>query len=104
MAKGNGNLLLKNISGHIGKELVIKQYGNKTVIARYPNMPKHKPSKIKTVYENRFKDAIIYAKAILADKVLKAKYEAKLQPGQRVYNYAISEYLLEAKCKINKKS
>jgi hypothetical protein len=36
------SLLLKNLSGHIGKELVFKRYGNKTVVAKYP---KYEPAR-----------------------------------------------------------
>ena len=32
------SLLLKDLSGQIGKEVVFKQYGNKTVVSKYPNM------------------------------------------------------------------
>jgi hypothetical protein len=99
MAKGNGNPLLQNISGHIGKEIVIKQYGNRTVITRYPHMRKRKPTALKNIYEGRFKEAIKYARSILCNKKLKQQYQAKIGPGKRVYNQAISEYLIAEKIK-----
>ncbi|HMK03550.1 MAG TPA: hypothetical protein VK489_05140 [Ferruginibacter sp.] len=93
MAKENEALLLKDIRGHIGKQIVVKQYADKTVVTKFPSMPKHKATELKAVYEGRFKEAIKYAKDILMDKNLKASYQAKLPPGKRVYNAAISEYL-----------
>ena len=36
--------LLKGLRGHIGKEIVFKKYGNKTVVTRYPDMSNVKPS------------------------------------------------------------
>ena len=97
MASGEGNLLLQNIRGHIGKELVIKQYGNKIVITKYPRIRKQKPTALKKIYEARFAAALKYARAILRNDELKKQYKARLKPGQRVYNYAISEYLKLAK-------
>ena len=42
MAFGDERVLLKGIRGKIGKQLVIKQYADKIVIARYPSMPTRK--------------------------------------------------------------
>lgn len=99
MAKANGNLLLKNFRGQIGKQLVVKQYKDKIVITSYPDMPKDKPTKLQLLYRNRFCDAVKYANNITADPVLNSKYEAKLKPGQKVVNYAIAEYLHDVKLK-----
>jgi hypothetical protein len=97
MAHGKGNFLLQGISGNIGKEIVIKQYKGYTVIGRFPRMPKKKPTALQQLYEERFKEAVKYAKAILANRELKQQYALKLKPGQRVYNYAVKEYLALAK-------
>ena len=97
MAKGEGNLLLSNMHGRIGKEFVIKRCGNKTVIACYPRIPKHKPTELKKIYEDRFAAALKYARTILCNTELLKQYKAKVKPGQRVYNYAISEYMKLAK-------
>ena len=40
-----------------------------------------------------------YANSIKADPVLKALYETKVKPGQKVVNYAITEYLQIIKSK-----
>ncbi len=98
MASGK-NILLKNISGGIGKQFVIKQYKGKIVIARYPCKYKRKHSPLKNIYEDRFKEAIKYARVIMQNNALAAGYKSKLQPGQRLYNYLISEYLLKEKRK-----
>lgn len=99
MATGTGNLLLDKFSGGIGKQLVIKQYTGKIVIAKYPREYKRSPSRLKDIYESRFKQAIKFARSVRADEELTKKYKAKLKPGQRLYNYLISEYLLEEKRK-----
>ncbi len=59
MAKVQGNLLLENISGKIGRQLVIKQYRNKTVIAVYPNKPVRRETPLKMLYEGWFAEAVV---------------------------------------------
>ena len=93
MAKVESSVLLQHIRGKIGKQVVIKQYADKTVITAYPQTVRRKPGYVKKVFEDRFADAIKYAKAIICNRELKQAYQAKMKPGQRVYNYAISEYL-----------
>jgi hypothetical protein len=97
MAHGKGNFLLQGISGNLGKEIVIKQYGAYTVIGRFPRMPKKKATPLRDLYEDRFKEAVKYAQAILANRELKQQYALKVKPGQRIYNYAIKEYMTLAK-------
>jgi hypothetical protein len=97
MAIARQGVLLKNIQGALGKNIVIKQYGDKTVITAFPDMPKRKATPLKKIYEDRFREAHKYARKILSDRNLKKAYEKKVKPGQRVYNYAVSEYLLMAK-------
>ena len=97
MASGERNLLLQNMRGGLAKQLVVKQYANKIVLAKYPRKYKRKQTQLKKIYENRFAAAIKYARAICCDEERYKQYLAKVKPGQRVYNYAISEYLLQAK-------
>jgi hypothetical protein len=97
MAHGKGNFLLQGISGNIGKEIVIKQYKGYTVIGRFPHMPKKRNTELQLLYEERFKAAVKYAQAINRNPVLKQAYASKLKPGQRVYNYAVKEYMALAR-------
>ncbi len=87
------NILLHGSSGHIGKEFVIKKYGNKTIITAYPDMSKVKPSKLQKVKRSRFAEAVAYAQNILRDPALKAQYAKKVKQGQKVYHYAIKEFM-----------
>lgn len=97
MAKGNGNLLLQNFSGQLGKQFVVKQYKNKIVISAYPNIKKKKPTALASLYQSRFNDAVKYTRTILQNPELKAEYAAKLEPGQRVCDYLMSAYLKQIK-------
>jgi len=87
------NLLLRNVQGQIGKELVVKKYGKKTVITKYPDMSGIKPSKLQKVKRSRFAEAVAYAQNILRNPALKAQYATKVKKGQSVYHYAIKEFL-----------
>lgn len=84
---------LSKLSGHIGKKVVVKQYGNKTIVTAYPDMSKVKPSKKQKQKRNLFKEAVAYAQNIIRDPALKKKYAKKVAPGQSVYHYAIQEYV-----------
>lgn len=93
MAKSDNNILLQQLRGAIGKQLVIKQYGDKTVITAYPDTPKKKRrSALQKLQQDEFKAAVKYAQAILRDPVKKKAYAKKVKKGQLVYHYAISEY------------
>ena len=79
--------------GQIGKQIVVKQYGNKTVITAYPDMSNIKPSKLQKQKRKKFAAAIAYAQSIIHNPVRKAAYAGKLKKGARVYNAAIREYM-----------
>ena len=91
------NKLLQQISGSIGKQLVFKQYGDKTVVTIYPNMSRVKPSKQQKESRKLFAEAVASAKAINRNPEQKAAYQQKIQPGESVYHYALKEYLAQHK-------
>jgi hypothetical protein len=95
MATGSLHALFKELRGALGKQIVIKQYKDKTVITAYPSnsgMKKKKPTKLQSIYRDDFAKGVKYAQAILRDRAKKKAYEKKVRPGQSVYNYAIAEY------------
>lgn len=92
MAIAKINALFKELSGALGKELVIKQYRNKTVVCVYPSAKKRKPTKLQQLYRDDFKAAVKYAQAIVRDPVRNKAYTKKLKAGEDVYHYAIREY------------
>jgi hypothetical protein len=93
MAQSNISVILHGMRGAIGKQIVVKQYGNKTVITAYPDMSNVKPSKLQKLKRKKFAAAIAYAQSIINDPLKKAAYAKKLKRGARVYNAAIKEYL-----------
>ena len=95
MASTTQSILLQGLHGSIGKEVVIKQYGKKTVVSRYPDMSNIQPSALQQQKRILFREAVAYAKSILNNPVQKKLYQAKIKKGQTVYHYALKAYLLK---------
>ena len=95
MARAGKNSVLNAISGQLGKQLVFKQYSDKTVISKYPDMDGVKPSRKQKNNQNVFKEAVAYAQKIIRNRELKKKYSEKVKRGQSVYNYAMKEYYMK---------
>ena len=94
MASTKNNPLLQQLTGQIGQQIVIKQYGNKTVVSKYPDMSKVKASTRQKNNRSVFKEAVAYAKSINRDPGKRKDYLLKVKPGESIYHYALKEYLL----------
>ena len=90
------NILLKGAKGKIGKNLIIKNYGEKTVISKYPDMSAVKYNDLQKQTQRCFAEAVAYARSIINDPVKKAEYRKKLPEGKQVYYAAIQEFLKRA--------
>ncbi|HVW98907.1 MAG TPA: hypothetical protein VHA52_00470 [Candidatus Babeliaceae bacterium] len=73
MARLAANSPIK-LSGRLGEQLVFKNYGDKVVVTRYPDMSHVKTSLLQKHYRERFKDAVKYAKKIARTPALKQGY------------------------------
>lgn len=93
MAKLHSQSIIKGLKGQIGKQLVFKQYGKKTVVTRYPDMSKVVPSELQLKNQDRFAVAVAHARAINNDPLLKAAYAKNLKKGKTVYQAALREFL-----------
>jgi len=91
MAKIN-NLIIHGMSGTLHGH-VFKTYSYGTVVSKVPNMSNIVPSCDQKAKRERFKKAVAYAKAILANPVKKAEMAYRTPPGKLVYHQAIREYL-----------
>ena len=92
MATSN-NLLLKNLSGQLGRQIVFKQYGNKTVVSKYPDMSKRKFSPRQKQLQNTMAEANYHTRTILADKKLRMEAQLRLNvTSNRLYTALIKEY------------
>jgi hypothetical protein len=87
------NLILKQLSGHLGKQIVFKQYGNKTVVSAYPDMSKRTLSPKQLKVNETMAVANYEAKRIMADEALRDEAQVRLNvPRNKLYTALIKEY------------
>ncbi len=87
------DIIGKSLQGTLGKQLVFKQYGDKTVVTAYPDMSNIIPSDLQKEKRNKFKEAVVFAKSVTKDPHLKVVYAAEAKPKQTVYHCALQAYL-----------
>lgn len=94
------NLLVQHLSGHIGKQLVFKQYGDKTVVSKYPDMSRRKLSREQKKINKRMAEANEEARWIMADEKLRAEAQVRLDvTSNKLYTALIREYFKTAGAK-----
>lgn len=93
MAVVNNNSILAALKGALGKEIVFKQYRDKTVVAKYPDMSHLKPTEPQKKQRAKMKEANVYASMVCKDAKLRKKYEKKLIAGESVYQRARRDFL-----------
>ena len=93
---------LNGVRGRVGKTFILKKYGKQTVLANFPDESKNdrKPTKAQKSQRTTFKRAVAYAKSVLADPKLVAKYKRKLKGHRNVFQAALAEYLQNLKSKV----
>lgn len=91
------NILLRNFSGAVGKKFVLRVYNGRTFISRYPYFANgHAPTPGQKIRRMKFKEAVLFAQAVLRDPELKAFYAAFANPPHSsAYHKAISDACTE---------
>src|SRR5687768_8173128 len=97
MPKINNNPIMKGVSGMLGDVVVYRQFRGTTIMSNRP-----KKTKVLTPHQqaikSRFLLAVAYAKAQIADPILKAKYESGPESEfTSAYIAAIADYLRKMK-------
>jgi len=92
MAQVKKNFIIKGLSGRIGKNMVFKNYGSKTVVSAYPDMSKVKLSAKQKKENKRFKEAMTYARSQMSDPDSKSAYKSKTTGLQKPHNLAIADF------------
>lgn len=90
-------LTLQLVQGAIGKEFVIKHYHYGRVKTRYPDMSRIVASVHQRKCRDLFKEAVVFAKTVIADKPRKEAWQKKLRRRNGVYNEAIKYFMLKDK-------
>ncbi len=91
MAEIKDNLIMKNMSGAIGKQLVFRKVNGKTLACKYPNRSHVVYTEEQIGYRTLFAKASAYASSILQDPAKKAAY--KRHGETSVYHSAIKDYM-----------
>ena len=91
------SFLLKKLSGQIAKQLVFKQYGDKTVVTKYPDMSKRKFSPNQLRIQSVMEEANIKAREIMAHEELRSEAQVRLNVTRnKLYRALIREYFKTA--------
>lgn len=86
------NLLLKNASGKIGEDLVVKQRGGKTILSAYPDMSNRKLSSRQKLVNKILADANYEARGIIADIEKRDAAQVRLNVTRnRLYTSLVKE-------------
>ena len=92
MAIVRKNSLFEALRGALGKEIVFKQYKDKTVVSRYPDMSNVQPSERQLEQRRLMREASAYASKVKRDPELRTIYEGKLAPGESVFHRAKRDF------------
>jgi hypothetical protein len=82
----------KKLSPRLG-DIVIKQYGDKTVVSKYPDMSNIIPSSSQKIKRNRFAEAVAYAKTINSSSIFRNDFIKRNGEVKSVYQSALKEFL-----------
>lgn len=91
MAKSD-NLILRESSGSIGKIMTItKKKSGTMLIGKHRGSSSVPPTEKQLGIQSKFKEAVIYGKAVMADPELKALYAKAVKGDQTAYNVAVKD-------------
>src|SRR3989442_106330 len=94
----SNNILLKLLSGQMNKEIVFKQYGDKTVLSKYPDMSKRVLSPKQEQMLVRMQEANYVVREIMANEELTSAAQVRLNVTRnKLYTALIKEYFKSQK-------
>lgn len=95
MAHSNNSVITGKLSGILGKELVFRDWENKTVVAKAPKARVGEPDAGQLQRQEKFLLASRYAKAVKngTDQGIKDAYTAALRPRQNLYSRALEDFM-----------
>ena len=93
MAKVGKNVLTRGLSGKLGNQVVFRNNGESTIISTAPGKRTRPLSEVQQLHVQLFREAVIYAKSVIADDAKKAVYEAAVKNGKSAFNLAIADFM-----------
>ncbi|MBI1794650.1 MAG: hypothetical protein HYR70_10715 [Chloroflexi bacterium] len=92
MAKVKLNPVLEQIRGQVG-DLVFKHYGDEMVVGRKPDRSGIQPTEAQLEHQERFRQAVLYGRLVMADPQKKAGYEqAARAKGKPLFSLTIADF------------
>jgi len=92
MAKVKLNPIIEQIRGHVG-DLVFKQYGDEMIIGRMPDHSGTQPTEAQLEHQDRFRQAVLYGRLVMADPEMKAIYEqAAKAKGKPIFSLTVADF------------
>ncbi len=93
MAQGKLNPVFENFRGTIG-DMVVKQYGSKTVLSRKPVFRDRVFSEAQKASHEKFREAALYARSLMSDPCARQFYEEEARvKGKPVRSLIIADFL-----------
>ena len=93
MAKAILHPWIKGIRGRLGGVVLRASRSGETIVSRSPDMSAVAWSPAQEAHRRRFKGAIAYAKAAMADPDVRAVYEKQAaEKNRRPFQMAVSDY------------
>jgi hypothetical protein len=87
------NPLTAGWSGSLGKQVVFRQRGGKTIICKYPRFRKRKRTEKQRVVNKRMEEAHLYASKILGNEEQRNEAQVRLNVTRnKLYTSLVSEY------------
>lgn len=85
------NSIMRGASGALGDELVFRQRAGKTVISIPAIRRVDRRTEEQLLYRERFRQAVMYARKVVADPAQKVLYQAIAKQGIFAYNLAFRD-------------
>lgn len=92
MAKTKLNPILEQVRGQVG-DLVFREVQGETVLSRKPDLSGVVVTEAQTAARERFRQATLYGKMVMADPTTKAIYEEEAKAkGQPVFSLTVADF------------
>lgn len=91
MAKVTNNIFIRNLSGTIGKRMNVYDLNGQTVVREAKKKGNTKFTEAQIALQDKFSDAVCFAKDVLEDPDLRFYYQSLAQSGQNAYNMAMKD-------------
>lgn len=95
MAHSNNSIITGKFQGKLGDEIVFRNWGGKTIVAKAPGRRTTEPSQDQIKIQDRFLMGSRFAKAVStgANPDLAEAYTAVLKPRQNLYSRALEDFM-----------